>query len=157
MTVVFLISNIIAWPIFLWTRHTYGSALPRELGLQRGVWAATYAIQAQLPSSDYPTWLWSAGAGALIMFVTYFLRMRWYWFPLDPIGILLGVVSGDPQTRYLLVWIIGWILKKLTLKMGGTSLFLRRGVALVTGLMLGWTLCAVIGGLTANYRYFYPY
>jgi len=157
-TVAFLISAVIAWPTYLWIRHTYGAALPRPIDHRGWILYEADIRQSQTrPSPDYPTWLWSAGAGALIIFASYLVRMRWYWFPLDPIGIFLGVASAVPSSSYLLAWIIGWISKKLTLKIGGTSLFLEKGVALATGLMLGWTLCGILASLTSVYRFFYPY
>ena len=106
------------------------------------------------PSKD-PAWIMSALAGAAVIVVVYICRSLWYWFPLEPIGVWAGVAGTS--TFILTSWTAAWVLKRLTLRIGGVDLFSEKGVPIAVGFMIGWNLALFLSGVLGIYRFFYPY
>lgn len=91
------------------------------------------------------------GIGALFTLLLFFLRQRFLWWPLHPIGYVLGHTGTG-----LSFWVhygIAWFLKALILRYGGVDLY-RRTLPFVFGLILGdiltmtaWSAGAVLIGV----------
>lgn len=84
-----------------------------------------------------PDWirLGSFAAGAGLMFLFMWLRARYTWWPIHPIGFT--VVNAHP-IRYMMVSLfLAWAIKKLLLWIGGVELY-RKAQPLFIGLIFGY-------------------
>lgn len=156
MTVAMLVSIVISFPLALQIRYTFGSKLQRPL-THEGWWMGFLGNPISMqnyPSKD-PAWIMSALAGAAVIVVVYICRSLWYWFPLEPIGVWAGVAGTS--TFILTSWTAAWVLKRLTLRIGGVDLFSEKGVPIAVGFMIGWNLALFLSGVLGIYRFFYPY
>ncbi|MEM2960407.1 MAG: DUF6785 family protein, partial [Candidatus Bathyarchaeia archaeon] len=69
-----------------------------------------------------------------------YLHSRYTWFFLDPVG--LAVTSLGPR-HFMGAIAVAWVLKFITLKIGGTKLYSEKGVPIVTGFILGFALMSL--------------
>ena len=122
------------------------------------------------PTKQYMTginreggWLGNFTFGAAITAILGILRLRVEAWPLHPIGFLLAYTS--PVTHMWFNIFLGWLIKVLVVKFGGSTLF-RRSQSLFIGLIIGEALAAaifltaalVLAGLGEPYKriYFTP-
>ncbi len=75
------------------------------------------------------------GIGAFITALCSFLRYRFLWWPLSPIG--LTVFTTGIMRRQVFTVFVAWLVKSLLLKIGGIRLY-RQSLPLFMGLMLGY-------------------
>ncbi|MFH0795643.1 MAG: DUF6785 family protein [Candidatus Omnitrophota bacterium] len=94
------------------------------------------------------------GIGALIMFFLVFMKQRFLWWPLEPVGLLLGPI-WFMGVLWFNVFII-WLVKLLLLKYGGPEVY-NRGKPLFLGFILGqftiagiWLVIDLFTGMTGN-------
>jgi len=78
--------------------------------------------------------LMSAGVGGSIMGVLIFMRSRFLWWPLHPLGYALGVTWAP--SRLWFSTLIGWGLKLAILRFGGFNTY-RRARGFFVGLIVG--------------------
>lgn len=78
---------------------------------------------------------------AIVGFLT-FARIRWLWFPLDPVGFLLGLF----QTMHWQTWFyfFAWLFQIITFKVGGSKLYAEKGVPLFAGIVIGASLSSFL-------------
>jgi len=90
-----------------------------------------------------------AAIGAVVVLVLMFLRSRYLWWPLHPIGFAVGSV-------WIMDWMwfpcmLTWLVKLLALRWGGSRVFLLLRPAFL-GMILGQFMCAglwlIVDGLT---------
>jgi hypothetical protein len=74
------------------------------------------------------------GAGAIVTVALGLLRLRFWWWPLHPLGYLAA--NGWGMHWYWLPFFIGWVWKTLTLRYGGLRLY-RRLLPFAVGLIMG--------------------
>lgn len=94
------------------------------------------------------------GIGGGLMLALGLIRARFFWFPIHPIGLALGLAGP-----FRWVWfsvLIGWVAKSLTAKLGGGGLY-RRTRPFFLGLILGsfataglWLLIDFCTGMRGN-------
>ena len=185
---VFVIGVCVAVPVVLWANYNYG--VP-----QRGYnwWYAYYRIPTvpfraadpmvtnlklsnRLEESQNltplerlaniqpaPRFVWSAGAGFAAVLLFMFLRLRFTWWPLHPVMFL--VWTTWPIQMFGASFFLGWILKTVVTRFGGTRLYrqckpMMIGVVaaeLLAGLIFmihGGLYYAVTGLLPKEYRFF---
>jgi len=92
------------------------------------------------------------GISAIITLVVYVLRGLLPWFAVNPVGIVAAQAwDGGDDPSWGTGMIIAWILKGLTLRLGGVKLYTERGRPLALGLFFGFTIMYmlhfVFGGL----------
>ncbi len=63
------------------------------------------------------------GAGTAVTFLLAELRLRFWWWPLHPVGYLAANVWGSQW--WCMPLFIGWLLKSLTIRYGGLRLYQR--------------------------------
>lgn len=73
--------------------------------------------------------------GIIIAFILYYLRMRYTWFFINPIGVVLSPIAFFALNAFL-----GWLLKYLTLKIGGTKVYEEVAIPFCVGWMLSIAL-----------------
>lgn len=76
--------------------------------------------------------------GGLVMAVMMWARQRFLWWPVHPIGFVVGA-NGMLNTVWFSVF-IAWFLKKLILRFGGVGLY-RRSQVFFLGLICGQVTC----------------
>lgn len=74
------------------------------------------------------------GAGAAVTIVLGALRLRFWWWPLHPLGYLAA--NGWGMHWYWLPFFVGWVCKTLTLRYGGLRLY-RQLMPLAVGAIMG--------------------
>ncbi len=85
--------------------------------------------------------LWSAGAGLVLVLVCSFARLRFAWWPIHP--VLFLVWFPNPLNHFAWSFFLGWIIKSLVTRLGGVRAY-QRGKALMVGIIAG----DLLGGLT---------
>jgi hypothetical protein len=84
------------------------------------------------------------GAGTGITFLLAELRLRFWWWPLHPVGYLAANVWGSQW--WCVPLFIGWLLKSLAIRYGGLRLY-QRTVPLAIGAIVGDRLSEIFGAL----------
>jgi hypothetical protein len=73
-------------------------------------------------------------AGAAVTFVLAALRLRFWWWPLHPVGYLAANVWGTQS--WWMPMFVGWLLKTLVIRYGGLRLY-QRTLPMAVGAILG--------------------
>ncbi len=76
-------------------------------------------------------------AGSAITLLLSFLRLRFLWWPLHPVGFTVGYVFPVRVTAFTVFLV--WAFKSLVLRLGGVTLY-RHLQPLFLGLLIGYTL-----------------
>jgi hypothetical protein len=85
-------------------------------------------------------------AGAVVTVSLAMLRLRFWWWPLHPVGYLAANVWG--MHWYYMPFFVGWLAKTLVIRYSGLRLY-RQTVPLAIGLVGGDLLNQVVWALTA--------
>ncbi len=72
--------------------------------------------------------------GAVFATLLGFMRLRFWWWPLHPVGYMVGMSWG--ANWYWMPFFVGWVAKSLVVRYGGLRLY-RATVPLATGLIIG--------------------
>ena len=99
----------------------------------------------------------ASAIGLVVVILLGFLRTRFPWWPLHPIGYSVG--STDTMTWIWFPVLLGWLFKSLILRYGGVKLY-RQALPFFIGLVLGdyavsglWALYFLASG-SSGYRTF---
>ena len=106
---------------------TYAQGLPRMAG------ALTSDLAREVPGQSWTNWLWLSLGGGEVWLLT-FLRSRFLWFPLNPIGLMLCLTH--PMFTFWFSIFLGWLVKVLVTRFGGTAAS-RQLIPAFLGLALG--------------------
>jgi len=151
-----VLAILISIPLWLWFAYTYG--IGRSWTNYHG-FSANFALSWIYLGRAYPkwnlapegpkwtVWLWYL-LGAAIAIILHILRRRYPKFPLHPMG-LVGCMMGP---AVFVPWIIALILKHVTLRVGGFSLYEKKGVPIASGLLGGWATMLVISHVMLTLR-----
>lgn len=120
------------------------------IGVGRGVLQqADYAIQ--YPYGPNMNAIYTALGGAGFMAFLLFMRYRFLWWPLHPIGYVVGVTYAPHHLWFSIL--TGWLIKVLILKLGGLGSY-RRYRPFFLGLIVGeyfmaafWSLLGMFTGI----------
>jgi len=102
-------------------------------------------------------WRPTALAGFITAMVLMYLHSRFIWFPFEPVGFLVGISNWNLQQGIWLSAAIAWILKVLTLKIGGSRAYENYGVPTACGVMIGYSIGVLAVGIVGIYRFFFPF
>ena len=154
-----LIAPLASHVSFIWLLHTVG-------GEHIGIWSSWFlGIGERI--SQMPDW-WSAtparepwveyaAIGAVLMAVLSWLHARFVWFPLEPIGYILGTTAASILFGLWSAFLVAWILKMLTLRIGGAKLYEGYGVPVASGATVGCMIGMIFGGVLWIIRFFTPF
>jgi len=127
------------------------NAFGREPFYRLQNWLA-YPTSTNYPASSF------IGIGFLFTFLLLFLRMRFFWWTLHPLGYAL---ADDYSMQWF--WaslLLSWLIKTIILKYGGIKKY-RRAVPFFIGLILGefvigslWSIIGIVSG-TSTYAFKY--
>jgi hypothetical protein len=109
----------------------------------------------RLPGED--PWIHIFAVGFIAVGLVSYLHSRFMWFPFEPIGFLTAFSMASIFFGVWLPALIAWILKYITLKIGGSKAYEGYGVPIASGFTIGFILIAFLGGLIGVYRFFVPF
>ncbi|MEM2849067.1 MAG: DUF6784 domain-containing protein [Candidatus Bathyarchaeia archaeon] len=96
-------------------------------------------------------------AGFLTVCVLDYLHARFIWFPFEPIGFIIGTSYISILWGYWGPFLIAWILKTVTLRIGGSKLYEEYGMPIAGGFVAGYMIAVLIGGGLGIIRFFVPF
>ncbi len=99
----------------------------------------------------------AAVAGFVIVTGLFFMHSRYVWWPIHPMGFLL---SGGMYIVWTGVWscfLVAWVFKYATLRIGGSRAYEQYGVPFVGGTLVGLVITVVVGVILGAVRFFFPF
>jgi len=96
-------------------------------------------------------------AGFIIVAALEFLHARFVWFPFNAIGFIFGTSYMSVLWGYWGPFLIAWVLKILTLRIGGSKLYESTGVPIAGGFLTGNMIAVIFGGAMGVLMFFFPY
>lgn len=108
-------------------------------GCRNNIGQARFAVVRER-MLEAKTWGWGL-AGIIIAVVLMYARMRFPWFPINVIG---AAILNWTQVFGMLVTIVAWVVKLITLKIGGTKVYEDILTPLAAGMVLGGVIVYVI-------------
>ena len=95
-------------------------------------------LKPELPVySEYPDYVGFFGAGGAAMTALIYLRYRFTWWPLHPVGLAISGSYLARRTSFTIF--MAWLIKLVMLKIGGPG-FYRKSRPLFVGLLVGYVL-----------------
>jgi len=157
-----VVGTLTAYPVVLKIYYKVGISYTI-----RGTFDAWYIPSHQSPgwcTNNPAIWPWWKQflAGVALTGILSYLRVRFIWWPIDPVGAILGLgVMPAPVAHawecatYLepITPFIAWIIKYLVIKLGGVAIHDEIFIPLVAGFAVGSALAWVVGGLAGMPRY----
>ncbi len=151
--IVSMISSI--W-VLLWLSYAHGGLNGNGWFYGGGAKVPYNYIVTLLMSPPDVNWLgwWIQGIGGTIMGLLMFLRSQFLWWPLHPIGFVIGPIWL--MDRLWFTVFLAWLIKACILKYGGLGGY-RKARPLFLGLILGqftcngfWILIDMLTGQNGN-------
>jgi hypothetical protein len=155
--VVSLITPIIA--MLSWLSWTYAFGLTRSPQFHGDYRDLVREIQPSFisPMPAIGIWWPQMMSGVVTAIALSYLHARFIWFPFEPIGMLVGISSWNMQQGLWQTGGIAWILKSLTLRIGGSKAYEEHGQLVAVGFIVGYALALLVIGLLGIYRFFFPF
>ena len=152
------VALVISWFLYVWGAYTHGF----HVGWPAGGWTAvaedadSYFWLTTEDSLGVP-WLWGDNpriwpdftVGFIIAIVITALSFTYAWFPLHPVGLVLGFGAMGYLWGATLWFqgLLGLIARTLVLRTGGSELYERKGVPVATGIIIGTAVANFLYGL----------
>jgi hypothetical protein len=150
LAVALAVAFVVGGGASLWAHYNYAATLDSRQDNPIGAWGSYLLPRFELDdtaqyipprggpveSHSRPTHLF---IGAGLASTLAFLRLRFAWWPLDPLGYLLVYSWGVRQIWFSIF--LGWLAKKLLVSYGGTNLY-RSARPAFLGLIIGETVAA---------------
>jgi len=108
-----------------------------------------------MPASS--PWVQYVIAGILIVCLLSWLNARFLWFPFEPIGFLNGTSYNSLISGMWTSFLVAWVLKTITLRVGGSKAYEDIGIPIAGGLVAGCIAIFVLGGFIGIIRFFVPF
>ena len=158
LLVVGVVGPLFALVGVTWGIYTFGfSKLPSMAGYWSSYFDSRAAPAAIDPRPVHEPWVPNFIAGIVSAGLLTFLHARFIWFPFEPVGFLLAT---DGHALIEGIWtmaLAAWILKTVTLRVGGSKLYEQTGVPVCTGFVAGTVIVAFLGGLILVGKFFVPF
>jgi hypothetical protein len=161
ISIAIVVAILIGFPFALWGIYNYGvtsrwlySRIDASFMGDQGFWQnlrlAFYVGGAPVSWTFPPDWI-QTGLGVALVGIFTLLRMQYIWFPLNPVGIPLAGLVLSPS--YMFLWLIAYIIKYVTLKVGGTKLYEEKGVPIAIGIIITWATILFLSGIITLIRF----
>jgi hypothetical protein len=138
------------WTHFFGVRYPYGYC---GMGFECDEWA-------EGPYNTFPPSNELIGPiimGFIIVVILSLARARFAWWPLHPMGFL---ITGSAYMDYTGAWtafLSAWVLKWVTLRIGGSKAYEDYGVPCASGVLAGFVIVIIIGIIVGLIRWFIPF
>jgi hypothetical protein len=109
----------------------------------------------RMPGTD--PWAHIFLIGIIAAGVISWLHARFAWFPFEPVGFTLALSDASIFFGLWSPALVAWILKTITLRVGGSKLYENYGIPVASGFMIGFVAVCFLGGLIGIYRFFFPF
>jgi len=119
------------------------------------LWGECSDYNARIPVVG--SWVEYAILGFVIVCVLSWLHYRFVWFPFEPIGFLNGTSYNSLISGLWTSYLVAWIFKTITLRVGGSRAYEEFGVPLASGITIGCLTVFIIGGIVGIIRFFVPF
>jgi hypothetical protein len=96
-------------------------------------------------------------SGALISIVLGILHARFIWFPFEPLGFIIATGLAGIFFGFWTAALGAWVVKTITLKVGGSKLYEGKGVPAASGFIAGYMIAVLFSTLVAATRFFIPF
>ena len=133
-----VVGLVVSVGLTLYLGYTTGASNFNDTPMLRGL-DGFYRAVSLIKSPEEPAWpqIGFFGAGTALAVLLFFLRSRFPWWPVHPIGLIVG---GSYWAHFYLTSIfLTWFCKLVILKTGGAVLF-RKLRPFFLGLLVGYTL-----------------
>lgn len=155
MAATFIITLLIRVPVSLWWVNLEGQSVAKLCG---GGWDCDIAGRPRYSYAPPINQIAIAAiAGFIIVISLFYLHSRFVWWPIHPMGFLL---SGGMYIVWTGVWtsfLVAWVLKYLTLRIGGSKAYEQYAVPFVGGTLVGLVLTVLVGVIVGTVRFFIPF
>jgi len=149
------IAPIISVAGMVWAFYTFGQAtMPSAGGWSLYEYYSPTGLQRR-PAVD--PWWPQMSAGILFAIAISLMHSRFVWFPLEPLGFLLATDGHALIEGLWTVCLAAWVLKTITLRIGGSKLYENSGIPAATGFIVGVVISCVFGGILLLMRFFFPF
>jgi hypothetical protein len=95
--------------------------------------------------------------GFIIVGLFTYMHARFVWFPFEPMGFILGTAYASLLAGYWFTFLIAWVAKTVTLRLGGSKLYEGTGVPMAGGIIAGAMVAVLFGGLLGIWKFFLPF
>lgn len=100
----------------------------------------------------------STGAvGFIIVTALSLLHARFVWWPIHPVGFILATAVAPTWMREWNAFVIAWVAKALTLRIGGSKAYGNYGVPIASGIIGGIILTSFIAYIIGIVKFFIPF
>ena len=153
--VCMVIFSLMALPTWLWIAYTFGTAnLPYTYGIQGCNAIVSRAVSAGHYPATHP-WISQFFAGFVSVGIISWLHARYVWFPFEPMGFIIAIALGE--YGFWSIGAVAWILKIITLKIGGSKLYEEFGAPMAGGYIVGHMLILIPGAVLGKIKFFFPF
>jgi len=142
----------------VWSFYTFGlQKLPTAVGVA-GDYVTGRAWPSAIARRPAPApWVPHLIGGILWAGILTYMHARFVWFPFEPIGFLLATEGHLLVEGIWTMVVIAWILKSLTVRIGGSKLYEQTGIPMAAGFIIGFLCITVLGGILLITRFFVPF
>jgi hypothetical protein len=153
MVVSLIVSAFVAILNVVWGANTYGFGplfgTSSYWDCSMEFWATTFM---QEPGAGPPSqWAPQFVFGMVLVGIMSILHARFVWFP-SPIGPIFTFTYLNLLWGWWGAFLVGWILKTLTLRIGGSKLYEQRGLPMVAGIIAAYVAIGFVFGLAGIIR-----
>jgi hypothetical protein len=151
-----LVSQFVCLPLFVYGASTYGisrlhgASTMSFSDLEMGCW---WFGPVKPPPSE---WIGHIILGVFMMAAMTYIHARVLWFP-HPLGPILAWSMSFPLFGWWLSFLVAWVLKMLTLRIGGSRAYEEIGVPFAGGVLGGYAIVNFVFALIGVVRFFVPF
>ena len=143
---------VVTIPVFLMTFYKLGAVVVDRNGTLTGLPREFFTeLASRLETPSHPSgmeYLWML-VGAVAVAVTSWLRLTFVWWPIHPLGLVMGTSYATRNLWFSLF--LGWLFRMLTVRYSGLRGYLRFRplfMGIVMGDVLGALLWDIVGFVT---------
>jgi len=112
-------------------------------------------IWNRAPATD--PWVAHFLAGFVFTAILSILHSRFIWFPFEPVGFTLAISKAVIPWGIWSSALIAWIVKTITLRVGGSKAYESWGVPIAAGFIAGYMLVLIPGTIIAHIKFWFPF
>lgn len=156
LLIALIVTPLVAISTAIWLDATYGGSKFAVGSWLSGAGSIPHIVDWLNSSYSGPIAVYTV-LGMLITIGLSLLHARFMWFPLDPVGFIVGTSFLSVLWGYWLPFLIAWVLKTMTLRVGGSKLYESLGVPIAAGFIVGCIIAILFGSALGAVYFFHPF